>query len=471
MLWKRGPESRSFDRTPRRPSTSHTRHRPGLRFLPIPILLVAATLSLSLLGAGAAPIPTPGPPSGPPSAAAPEPFIAAASHSPMPSSCSGSNSCAETVAAPAGWKFTVYRNFPMSGSAAVTRAVIVVHGTGRNAAGYFASVAAAAAKSGVTNDTMVIAPWFKTPEDSPGAGEATWTSAAWKIGDGAQSPKGLSSFLVMDQIIATLADRSRFPNLRDVVVTGHSAGGQFTQRYAAFGLAPNVLRDVHVSYVPANPSSYVYFTTARPTSGNGFQAPGNSSCSDYDTYKYGLEGRGGYPAKLSATQVLANYTSRQVTIVNGGADTVQNGDMDDDCGANLQGPNRASRGANFVKYIHSVAPRTTSSQGRIVVNGVDHDGDAIFNDPAVRYALFDSHGSTPGPSTNSDTTNSGSTNRASTSASSSGEDNTSSSASSSTSSAPSSAPSRGVGSSQAAGSAEGNGARSTNTGSDGTREQ
>jgi hypothetical protein len=357
-----------------------------LRWWPLPVLPLAATVVVSLLSAAPAPSASPGDGS-----MAPPPFITTASHSPMPNSCSGSNACTETVVAPAGWKFTLYRNFPMSGSSAVTRAVIVVHGTGRNAGGYFASVAAAAQKSGVASSTMVIAPWFKTSQDSPGSGEATWTSGAWKIGEGAQSPSGLSSFLVMDQLIATLADKSRYPNLRDVVVTGHSAGGQFTQRYAAFGLAPNVLHGIRVTYVPANPSSYVYFTSARPT-GSGFTTSGSSSCSAYDTYKYGLKGRSGYPAKLSASQVMANYTSRQITYVNGGADTFNNGDMDSDCGAMLEGPNRATRGANYLNYIHSIAPNTASTQRRIVVNGVDHDGDAIFNDPAVRQALFNSGG-------------------------------------------------------------------------------
>lgn len=354
----------------------------GARCAPLVILPIVAALACPLLNA---PAQAPASPAAQ-GAVAPEPLIPTASHSPMPSSCSGANSCSETVAAPAGWKFTLFRNFPMSGSSAVTQAVIVVHGTGRNANGYFASVMAAAQKSGVTKHTMVIAPWFKTSEDSPAEGEATWTSAAWKIGDSAQSPSGLSSFLVMDQLIATLADKTRFPNLKDVVVTGHSAGGQFTQRYAAFGLAPNVLHGIRVTYVPANPSSYVYFTSARP-SGDGFATP-VGSCSEYDTYKYGLKGRKGYPAKLSTSQVAANYASRKVTIVNGGADTFDNGDLDKDCGAMLEGKNRAARGANFLNYIHRIAPATATTQKRIVVAGVDHDGDAIYNDPAVRAALF-----------------------------------------------------------------------------------
>ena len=311
------------------------------------------------------------------------PVTELASHSPMPDGCQEANGCMEELVAPGGWTFTVFGNFPMSGSSAVTNAVIVVHGTGRNARGYFASMMAAAAKSGVAGHTIVIAPWFKTSKDSPGHGEATWSSAAWKIGEGAQSPPGLSSFLVMDEILATLASRQRFPDLRNITLTGHSAGGQFTQRYATFGLAPNVLPGVTIRYVPANPSSYVYFTSARPS------GVSRSSCADYDTYKYGMQGRSGYPSQLTPRQALANYAHRDVTIVNGGADTFNNGDLDTNCAAMLQGPNRATRGANFLQYIHTIAPATNSRQTRIVVNGVDHDGDAIFNDPAVRAALFD----------------------------------------------------------------------------------
>ena len=46
------------------------------------------------------------------------------------------------------------------------------------------------------------------------------------------SPWTISSFAAVDEMIGRFA-RARFPNLREVVVAGHSAGGQFTIRYAA----------------------------------------------------------------------------------------------------------------------------------------------------------------------------------------------------------------------------------------------
>jgi hypothetical protein len=74
---------------------------------------------------------------------------------------------------------------PITGSAAATHAVVVIHGTGRNAAGYFASMMSAATKAGVVGHTLVIAPWFKTRKDKPNRDEAVWTSDGWKQGDAA----------------------------------------------------------------------------------------------------------------------------------------------------------------------------------------------------------------------------------------------------------------------------------------------
>jgi len=35
----------------------------------------------------------------------------------------------------------------------------------------------------------------------------------------------------MDSILTLLSDRKNFPNLRSVVIAGHSAGGQYVSRY------------------------------------------------------------------------------------------------------------------------------------------------------------------------------------------------------------------------------------------------
>lgn len=304
----------------------------------------------------------------------------------LPSFCGANGAkCREMITFASGGKVEAYRNVPFSGSARVTHAVIVVHGTGRNAAHYYANMLAAAAQAGVLDTTIVLAPLFKTSQDNPGAEQLTWTSGGWKIGDAAEA-KGVSSFSVMDDLITTLANKKRFPNLKWITVTGHSAGGQFTQRYAAFGVAPNYVRGTVVDFVVANPSSYTYFDGARPSKdGSRFSVPTGSSC-PYDDYKYGMGGRTGYVARLAPREALHQFTSRRITYLSGGADSVQNGDMDTDCGAMAQGPNRVTRSAYFFARIKQLAP--TAPQQRVVVPGIAHDSDGMYQSAQARPVLF-----------------------------------------------------------------------------------
>jgi hypothetical protein len=320
-------------------------------------------------------------------------FLAAAATSPVPAACGQAAArCRQELALPGGATIAAYGNFPMAGSPAVTHALVVVHGDGRDPIATFTGMMAAADSSGVTAHTLVLAPWFKSSQDEPGAGEASWSSEGWKSGDGAVSPSGLSSFAVMDDLVATLADRTRFPRLSWVTVTGHSAGGQFTDRYATFGLGPNSLPGVLVTYVIANPSSFVYFDAARPDAARpdadatSSMTADASSCPAYDNYKYGLRGRRGYVAQLTPQQALTQFVSRRVTILSGAADTTQNGDMDASCAAMMEGPNRASRAANFFTRIHSVYPG--APHDRIVVPGTGHDHYALFGSPVASSVLF-----------------------------------------------------------------------------------
>jgi pimeloyl-ACP methyl ester carboxylesterase len=274
----------------------------------------------------------------------------------------------------------------MAGSPEVINAVVVVHGSNRNAAGYFKSMLRAAHAAGHASDTLVIAPWFKTRKDKPAEREAVWSYGGWKRGAGAIRPAGLSTFTVLDQLLARLGDRSTFPNLRRVTLAGHSAGGQFTQRYAVFGMAPNTITALTVNYVVANPSSFLYFSEVRPSADGQFVVPPIGCCSGFDSYKYGMAQRSGYVATMTTEHAIQNYLSRDVTLLSGDADTVDNGNEDQSCAALLQGPNRTARSANYFAYIQALAP--DARHRRIVIPGVAHDGRAMFGSPLAWPALF-----------------------------------------------------------------------------------
>ncbi|WP_243754426.1 right-handed parallel beta-helix repeat-containing protein [Labedaea rhizosphaerae] len=272
----------------------------------------------------------------------------------------------------------------------------MVHGTGRDGASYFDRMVTAATDAQVLDTTEIIAPLFQTKDDDPDHGDAYWTNGdatSWKDGGDSVDGSSVSSFTVMDEILAKLSDRSAFPNLRSITLTGHSAGGQFTQRYAAGGDAPDDL-EVPVRFVPMNPSSYLYFDRDRPV-----DVGQPERCSEYNDYKYGLDHRNAYMSRLDAQALASRYTARHVTYVLGEADTTDSHGMDDSCMAMAQGPNRLARGKAYFEQLHREHP--DAQHELVTVANVGHDGGAMFDSPEGRQVLFGD--ATPAPTTTSST--------------------------------------------------------------------
>ena len=262
--------------------------------------------------------------------------------------------------------------------------MVVVHGINRNAQDYFGSIDRAAAHAGVTENTIIVAPRFQIERDEPGDHDAYWTDSgrnSWKDGGGAVAPAGLSSFTVMDEILTALADKDRLPLVSRIMLVGHSAGGQFIQRYAAGGRAPGALMDVTIGYVTANPSSYLYLNSYRPL---GRKLP--RSCTGYNDYKYGLERRNAYLSILNDEQIRRQYISRRVTYLLGNADVDQDENLERDCAANVQGDNRFQRGLLYYSFMRTFFP--AAKHDMVIVPEVGHDHDAMFNSPQGKTAIF-----------------------------------------------------------------------------------
>src|SRR5256885_1902380 len=127
--------------------------------------------------------------------------------------------------------------WPEVGKDNVGRAVIMVHGTNRKADHYFSTAVAATFLAGALEDSVVISPRIASAagncRDTLAENEVSWscTGDSWRSGGNAASHPDLTSFDFVDQILRKLANKSIFPNLRAIVVAGHSAGGQFVARY------------------------------------------------------------------------------------------------------------------------------------------------------------------------------------------------------------------------------------------------
>ena len=280
-------------------------------------------------------------------------------------------------------KVVHYRNRPLDVyDSRVTRAIIVVHGTGANASGYFDRINNVIPSSW-GDKVMVIAPHFQ--DSSEASSDEYWWDSDWREG-GASG--GISSYEVVDKMVELLRN-GNFPNLKWIVVGGHSAGGQFSQRYAAFTdidmkPAPN---SQYVKFIPANPSSYVYLNAYRPDGRGNWIIPQECSSGDkYNEWKYGLDGLYGYTAARGADFARTNLPRRWVELLAGTFDNVVDDGLDTDCAAMIQGPRRYDRAQNFNAFMDRYYPGNNFSI--TMVPEVGHDSTLIFASPQGVNAYF-----------------------------------------------------------------------------------
>jgi hypothetical protein len=252
----------------------------------------------------------------------------------------------------------------------------MVHGAGRDADNYFRSTLAAAFLAGALENTLVIAPRMASSDgrgcrDTLGPNEVSWNCQSWRSGGSSISNPAVTSFDFLDEILRTVARKEVFPNLKAIVVAGHSAGGQVVNRYEMSNRVHDAL-EVPVSYVVSNPSSYAWPASERPTDAAWAltaNAPGyiaevpegappfrpmgdGRGCTIYDQWPYGMQNRSGYSASQTDDQLRKQLAARPTTYLLGELDILPLGGFDGSCGAMAQGPTRLARGQAFGKYVN-----------------------------------------------------------------------------------------------------------------------
>ena len=256
----------------------------------------------------------------------------------------------------------IYRTHSLTArNDAIKRALIVIHGQGRNADDYFRTGIAAGFLAGALDDTVIIAPRLASNDgrgchDMLAANEVSWRCSgdSWRSGAVASNNDRLTSYDLTDEILRQLARKEVFPNLRAIVVSGHSAGGQYVSRYVMANRVHDTL-GVPVTYVVSNPSSYAYPDSNRPAANSSDYRPyaDGRNCTTYDRWPYGLQNRtSGYTANISDDQLRKQLAARPVTYLLGELDIMPVGGFDSSCPAMAQGPTRLGRGEAYAKYVN-----------------------------------------------------------------------------------------------------------------------
>jgi hypothetical protein len=336
----------------------------------------------------------------------------------------------------------------------IDMAIVVVHGSGRNADEYLYSmmVASQMQRRYPSENVLVIAPVFLAPEDGvyavpvimedwmemrePMVWNETFPIAhTWRYGANALKPNDeYSSYDVMDAIVEALmmnaAERGGFrEGLKRIIVAGHSAGGQFTQRWALTSNSPawgdehdlkrpwdwdvqdeilgtkrqmewNDTRvrkhDSELRVVVANPRSFAYLDERRWVNSTHFTIPSRErrqSCPTYNSWEWGLQSGGLVaPYKDRALKLfdgdigrLADrYSKRNVVYVAGLDDTESlHGSCEDD---GFQGATRLERSRLFYQSLQMYFNKSVHS--RFAIDCVGHDHSLMFQSDEARKIMF-----------------------------------------------------------------------------------
>jgi len=290
----------------------------------------------------------------------------------------------------------------------INRAVIVIHGTLRNAVSYYNDMESAAELAGNALDSMMIlAPQFLAQVDDSSYNFTNdilyWSKGGWKIGHKSKNPNPgdtLSSFAAIDTILNRLTD-GRNKNLQDIVIAGHSAGGQFVNRYAAGCRMVETVknRGITLRFVVMNPSSYLYLDDLRYDENDSTWKVPSSDCSldppYYNRYKYGLDTLNTYMGSGNnngRTNIRNNYRTRRVIYLLGEDDNdPDDSSLDKSCAAMTQGDHRLIRGLRYFTHLsnfYSARGETVYHEYAIIPN-VEHDHEDMFESDLGLYSLFD----------------------------------------------------------------------------------
>jgi len=271
----------------------------------------------------------------------------------------------------------------------IERVLIVIHGRLRNAETYRKSAESAAELAGQTAHTLVIAPQFLNESDvalySLPATVLRWQGNEWMGGGLSAGPNPLSSYAALDEIVARISDRKQFPDVKQIVIFGHSGGGQVVQRYALLAKDQPALKTngIRLRYVVANPSSYAYFNEQRPV------AFDHAKCAGFNRWKYGLADMPVYAGGQTPLQLESSYVKREVIYLLGQQDTDPNHPaLDKRCEAEAQGAYRLERGKLYFGYLLRRHPEGVN-QRLVEVPGVGHNGDGMLTSPEGQKALFE----------------------------------------------------------------------------------
>lgn len=288
----------------------------------------------------------------------------------------------------------------------VEHVILSVHCSGFNAHRAYRNAEIAIQQAGGDPQKyLILAPHFLTPGmireriSNPTTRDLLhWTSNPfWGGSNGIYNGHRavVSSFDTMDQLLENVVSSGNFPNVKDIVVMGLSAGGQMVNRYAAantFEFYTAAPKGIDVRYLVMAPSTYVYFTPERMTGRDGELRIPRRAPGDYNVWGYGLDSMYEYHLRhgLTAKWIKSHFPQRRILYLVGGDDT----DFSDKMlaknpSAMLQGVNRLDRGYIYMDYLTKLfGDKVGETQSFYEIPGIGHTDRPLICSPQGLAFVF-----------------------------------------------------------------------------------
>jgi len=228
---------------------------------------------------------------------------------------------------------------------------------------------------------------------------AFWTPHGWGIGllsdSTADNPRlySITAFAIQDSILMRMA--AEFPNLKKIVVCGHSAGAMMAQKTAMYDWVDSTLAadyDIDLVRIVLEAGTWVYLDSLRvdTPSVDRFVFPDTTGIGDSFDHmpRYGIADAMTFLGR-TRTAVQDHYETQHILYVVGSADTVAITDQEDE--SLLQGTWQWRHGRTIIFWNHlrQAFGAYPPNQALHIIQGAEHDNAPMLADPVVRYWLFD----------------------------------------------------------------------------------
>lgn len=249
------------------------------------------------------------------------------------------------------------------------------------------------------NEVLLLAPVVLNLDDVNAGGVVdnwiAYKGSNWQMGGSSHHPnltRSVTFYAVLDKMIDKLMNQTLYPNLNQVVVAGHSLGGQATMRYALTRKQRHY--DSNVRFWFGNPGSLTWLTnsTETPRPLPSPVLPEGETCAEtVDRWPYGLGNRSSL-GKYARTRVFEDVPATVELFrwrnVHHGMALLDNGAGDTHCEAQYQGYNHLQRSSNFVMSLANMSDGWPVNHSISYIAGVSHqDYEMLAATQTMNYIL------------------------------------------------------------------------------------